>query len=212
MDKNQPLPGDLAPRLLDRFSSHDGYTMEPNLISALQTLKRPGPQRNFNNIVTGVVTNSDDRVPSVLSSSGVHVSPLRYGTQISADAILGQSYDIDFHCMSYDVGVEKPDKFIFEAAERMLKLLLSTREMDGPDTTDLKAWKKVHVGDEYAKDVTGAMNAGWNPVLLDSDNQCTDIPYLESYPSQTLPDLFNEYSVVRVYSLQNLIKSLVGGM
>ncbi|KAH8650583.1 haloacid dehalogenase [Tricladium varicosporioides] len=213
MENDEVLPTDLAPKLLHRFSSDEGYNVEPNLVSTLKALKHQSRQRCFDRIVIGVVTNSDDRVPSVLSSFGLNISPLRYGTDVNRSAFAGQDYDIDFHCMSYDVGVEKPDSLIFNAAKLMLIQIIATR--DGKTPTEAKAdvetWRKVYVGDEYTKDVVGAINAGWNPVLLDVNEYSTSIPKLEDYPTQTLDDLFEEHTVVRVRSIQNLTMWLTGG-
>lgn len=113
-------------------------------------------------MVVGVVTNSDDRVPDVLASLGVEVSPLRYGGG-EADATGERQWDVEFTVMSYDVGFEKPDARIFAAAEGMLGLLPRCRGMD------LEGWEKVYVGDEYGKDVVGAMNAGWRSILVEAE-------------------------------------------
>ncbi|RSM02046.1 hypothetical protein CEP52_008169 [Fusarium oligoseptatum] len=158
-------------------------------------------------IVIGVVTNSDDRVPSILSSLGLEVSPLRYGTEVDPKEVKGQEYDIDFHCMSYDVGVEKPDKLIFNAAELMLAEIIAMRNGKSPAEAraDTESWRKVHVGDEHAKDVVGAANAGWKSVLLDGEEEAATIPRLEDHPNHTLEGLYKENDVVKVDSLQNLI-------
>ncbi|KAH7329582.1 HAD-like domain-containing protein [Stachybotrys elegans] len=190
--KDQPLPEDLAPRLLHRFSSRDGYDAEPNLVSALKALKRQTAHQRFDKIIVGVITNSDDRVPDVLSSFGVN------------------SFDIDFHCMSYDVGVEKPEKLIFSAAEGMLSKIIAVREGKTPAEggSDVGAWQKVYVGDEYAKDVVGAANAGWNPVLLDSEGNTADVPMLKEC-DDTLTGLFKKHRVVKVHSIQDLVSWLM---
>ncbi|KAJ4252973.1 hypothetical protein NW762_010882 [Fusarium torreyae] len=226
-NNEKPLPKDLAPKLLHRFASREGYDTEPGLVEALKRLKR-NPPRHFDSLVVGVVTNSDDRIPSILSSLGLDVSPLRYGTESDLNEIKEKTYDVDFHCMSYDVGVEKPDKRIFNAAELMLAQIISTR--NGKSLSDSKAnaesWQKVYVGDDYSKDVVGSINAGWNPVLLDPKDECASIADLkrwrsspteepkhktckiEDHPSQTLGDLFKEHDVATVHSLQNLISWL----
>ncbi|KAF4465805.1 haloacid dehalogenase [Fusarium albosuccineum] len=208
IEPNQSLPKDLAPKLLHRFASKDGYDTEPNLVSNLKTLRRFN-SRHFDKIVVGVVTNSDDRVPSILSSFGLNVSPLRYGTAADPmDFAGGQEYDIDFHCMSYDVGIEKPDKLIFHAADLMLAHLISIRNGTSPSDAqaEIDNWRKVYVGDEHAKDVVGAVNAGWDPVLLDEEDQSPDIPRLEDHPTETLDSLYKKHQAVRVRSLENLVK------
>ncbi|KAK5995082.1 Putative uncharacterized hydrolase C7D4.05-like protein [Cladobotryum mycophilum] len=173
------------------------------------------PQRRFERVVVGVVTNSDDRVPSILSSLGIKVSPSRYGTaeaEPGAIAERQEDYDIDFHCMSYDVGAEKPDVRIFQAAELMLARLIAVRDGKRPAeaAAESTSWQKVYVGDEYAKDVVGAVNASWNPVLLDAEDRSDGVPRLEHYPTRALDELFQEHAVVRVRSIQNLVSWLMG--
>ncbi|KAK5655688.1 hypothetical protein OQA88_5621 [Cercophora sp. LCS_1] len=153
-----PLPPLLAPKLLHRFSSAEGYAiLSPSLPSLLQNLKS---HPSFTQVLIGVVTNSDDRVPDVLSSLGFCVSPLRYGgdpaVEMGMDMDVTGEYDIDFHCMSYNVGYAKPNKRIFDAAE----------EMAGRIGGDDGCWLKVFVGDEMVNDVEGSTNAGWNAVFV----------------------------------------------
>ena len=71
--------------------------------------------------------------------------------------------DIDFCIMSYDVGVEKPHSEIFNAAVSTLDSLLSTEG----NSFERNDWDLLYVGDEVAKDAKGAVNAGWDAVLLD---------------------------------------------
>ncbi|KAM0344863.1 hypothetical protein ACHAPU_006993 [Fusarium lateritium] len=223
----KPLPKDLAPKLLHRFATKEGYETEPGLIEAFKGLKR-NSSRHFDRLVVGVVTNSDDRIPSILSSLGLNVSPLRYGTESSSVEVKSQTYDVDFHCMSYDVGVEKPDQRIFNAAEHMLAQVISTRNGKSLQEAEaeLGSWQKVYVGDDYSKDVVGSANAGWNPVLLDPKDECASIADLkrwrspagekprgttgkiESHTNATVGDLFQEYDVATVHSLRNLISWL----
>lgn len=213
IDPKNTLPPDLAPKLLHRFSSKEGYDAEPNLSTVLRALKHQNARAQFTKIIIGVITNSDDRVPSILSSFGLRVSPMRYGNEENPSTIAEQDYDIDFHCMSYDVGVEKPDKFIFDAAQLMLARVIAVR--DGKSLaearSDIETWRKVYVGDEYAKDVVGALNAGWNPVLLDADESAAGTPRLEDYPDQTLDGMSKEHNFLRVRSIQNLATWLTGG-
>ncbi|KAK8076933.1 hypothetical protein PG996_003103 [Apiospora saccharicola] len=211
----QALPTDLAPKLLHRFASKEGYDVEPGLVSTLRALKQQqdSPEKRFDKIVIGVVTNSDDRVPSILSSFGLNVSPMRYGTQIDDIATTSRlDYDVDFHCMSYDVGVEKPDKRIFESAEHMLAQVVAARNGKSLAETeaDIKTWEKVYVGDEHGKDVVGATNAGWDPVLLDANEASEDVPRLADPHSHTMAGSFVGHSVVKVVSIRELVMWLTG--
>ncbi|KAL7937449.1 hypothetical protein V8C35DRAFT_276944 [Trichoderma chlorosporum] len=206
----QALPPTLVPRLMHRFSSSEGYDAQRDLVPAIRALRRQTSLQSFDKVVIGVVTNSDDRVPSILSSFGLNVSPARYGSVYEPDVVPEEQYDIDFHCMSYDVGVEKPDTRIFNAAELMLSRIIRTRYGGNPAEADLGSWQKVYVGDEYAKDVVGSTNAGWNPVLLDADGTSTQVTNLEDCPPQPLQDLFRQHAVVRVRSIRGLAAWLTG--
>lgn len=164
----------------------------------------------FERIVVGVITNSDDRVPDILSSLGVDVSPLRYGAAASLPS--RHPHDVDFHCMSYDVGVEKPDPRIFHAAEAMLSQIIAARS-EGKSAEDSAAeaqtWEKLYVGDEYSKDVVGARNAGWKAALLAGDESQEaaddDAPVLEDHPGASFHGLFSQHDFVTIRSIQSLV-------
>jgi FMN phosphatase YigB (HAD superfamily) len=211
LNNGQSLPEELAPRLLHRFSSSEGYVTEPNLVPAIKALKQKTAKRRFENIVVGVITNSDDRVPDVLSSFGLDVSQLRYGSHTSSIEGL-QNFDIDFHCMSYDVGVEKPDKFIFEAARHMLAQILTAQCGNATTETasDIDGWVRIYVGDEYEKDIVGSMKAGWNPVLLAEGETSLDIPKLEDIAAQSITELFGRHTMIRTKSIEYLAAWLAG--
>ena len=199
---DQALPPKLVPALLHRFASKEGYDAAPGLVPALRALRRSKSTQKFDKLVIGVITNSDDRVPSILSSLGLNVSPARYGS--SLPPATSQS-DIDFHCMSYDVGVEKPDKRIFKAAEEMLS------QITGQNSMELSSWDKIYVGDEYAKDVVGAANAGWNSVLLGADEMAgEETVSVQSCPSQSLREAFADQAALRAKSIQAVVSWLLG--
>src|SRR3569833_2399422 len=156
----QPL---LAPKLLHRFSSREGYAMDSQLLSWLRALKRSHhhPGGSHDGVIIGVITNSDDRVPEILSSFGLSVSPRRYGSPAERKMADGR-HDIDFHCMSYEVGFEKPDRRIFDAADELAREFFaagsgeeSAGSRDGP-----APWIKVYVGDEGGGGGGGARGAG----------------------------------------------------
>lgn len=191
------LPPDLAPRLLHRFSSREGYSLVPGVSSLLPSLKHAAESNNGSHRVTvGVITNSDGRVPDILSSLGLRVSPLRFqeGIQATAQSTGDSQYDIDFHCMSYDVGFAKPDREIFDAAEAMANALVAAQH-DASSTqtrTEGQPWTKVYVGDEFEKDVKGAWEAGWNAVFTGSEADISQIKPvdLEQLGSTALDDQF----------------------
>lgn len=70
------------------------------------------------------------------------------------------SAKISFIAQSYDIGIEKPDGGIFDAARR-----LALAERCLPEG-DLRAEECIHIGDDEAKDYWGAKGAGWGAVLL----------------------------------------------
>jgi len=165
-----PLPATLTSTLINRFWCKDGYTLFPD-VSYLQQLSHT-PQRQKNakqRLVIGVITNSDDRVPDVLSSLGLKVHGLRYNRsqetmiESSEKDQAQQAQDIDFCIMSYDVGVEKPEPEIFNAAISTLESMLVSEG----NSYEKEDWDLLYVGDEVAKDAKGAVQAGWDAVLLD---------------------------------------------
>ncbi|KAF2487922.1 HAD-like domain-containing protein [Neohortaea acidophila] len=157
--KDTQLPRDLVPKLLHRFWSDEGYVLVPGVRQFFEQLREYFDQdpRRRREVLVGVITNSDDRVPDTLTALGLRVGPLRYGGRPSSEGAETRTDDINFTIMSYDVGHEKPAREIFVAAEQ-------TASADAGESLD--DWRKIYVGDEYKKDVLGATNAGWNAVLV----------------------------------------------
>ncbi len=110
----------------------------------------------------GIITNSDDRVLPVLSSLNTSVASRRYGSDAKAYPLpwqLNDNSDVQFVILSYDVGFEKPDRRIFDAAKEQVH------------AEENLECGYLHVGDDLEKDARGAEAAGWTGVLLDRDNQ-----------------------------------------
>lgn len=111
----------------------------------------------------GVLTNSDDRVLSILSSLSLSVGAWRYGEESErTHRLTNDEHDIDLVALSYDVGAQKPDSRIFEATKHMVQTFI------GKDP------HCVHVGDDPKKDYRAALDAGWESVLLDRDAKHID--------------------------------------
>lgn len=204
LQPGQEMPADLAPKLLHRFWNNEGYTLFPDVQPLLSTL-RNHYKANNGRMVVGVITNSDNRVPDVLSSLGLRVSPLRYGSVATSDQSPASAYDVDFTVMSYDVGYEKPDRRIFEAAEEILAVSLQgDSSAEKPDNAS--EWQKVYVGDEYSKDVVGAVGAGWNAVLINRDDAAKkdDIEWLDNHPPRGFEGMFASSQAVGFSSLAKL--------
>lgn len=77
--------------------------------------------------------------------------------------------EVDFLTLSYDVGVQKPDRGIFEAAEKMALQYVGEDEEAVENGEQRWQGRRVHVGDEWKKDVEAARNAGWEGVLWRDD-------------------------------------------
>ena len=113
--------------------------------------------------IVGVISNSDDRVPSILSSFGLQVGLCRHGND--AQASFKAEDDVNFVMLSYDVGFEKPRSEIFDATKQMV----------------LFQGRYLHIGDDLQKDYYAAKRAGWEGLLLDrgvktSQKQVEPIP------------------------------------
>lgn len=135
-----PLHPQLAPFLLYQFSSHRGYELHEDVMPLFRKLSVSPVLSGspFHSMTVGIISNSDPRVSSVLTSLGI----ARF---------------FQLHLNSYDVGYEKPEKEIFDLAKDY------ATEGSMPDTK----WTYIHVGDDLQEDYHGAQQAGWNSVLLD---------------------------------------------
>ena len=124
------------------------------MFQSLHDLKK-GPNPRFD-LTVGVITNSDDRVPGILTSLGLSVGSRRCGRQpvIQEPIEPNSEEDINFFALSYDVGYEKPDPEIFVAAAELAGV--------SPVRGD---WC-LHVGDHLKNDYYGAENAGWDGLFL----------------------------------------------
>ncbi|KAL9094738.1 MAG: hypothetical protein Q9165_003008 [Trypethelium subeluteriae] len=168
--KDSPVPPGLISDLIDRFSHQEGYKIYPDVLPFFEKLRKIKKDSNrdpaswpWQRTIVGIITNSDDRVPQVLESLGLRVGQ-RYQPELSFRDLGHKSgFDIDFVVLSYDVGVEKPNPGIFEAARLAAQAFLEIE-----DQKDLMA---IYVGDELKKDVVGAAYADWEAVLLDRNGE-----------------------------------------
>jgi FMN phosphatase YigB (HAD superfamily) len=93
--------------LLHRFSSREGYSIYPDaqqLFLTLRIVNKSIPENAnwpWGKTIVSVLSNSDDRIISVLESLGISV---------------GEGADIENVILSYDVGVEKPNAKMFDHA------------------------------------------------------------------------------------------------
>ncbi|KAL5050504.1 hypothetical protein BDW71DRAFT_174066 [Aspergillus fruticulosus] len=182
------VPDALVQDLLERFASARGYKLyddvEPFLKEVRAQEMKTG-QGKGRKVVIGVVSNSDDRISSVLESLGVSVRDARAGEEKtrSGGDLPGfeeerekekttnppqsqKQKDIDFILTSYQVGAEKPDPLVWDVATRTALQL--TSESDAEDD-GAGGWERIHIGDDYCKDYRGALDAGWGAYYLARD-------------------------------------------
>ncbi|KAL3442541.1 HAD-like domain-containing protein [Aspergillus insuetus] len=183
--KTTEIPDALVADLLDRFASARGYKLYDDVrpfFERLRDIQREGTRRR--RVLIGVVSNSDDRVCSVLESLGVSVGETRAGEgsghklprfeeerertstphpnprdSVSPLQDQGQT-DVDFVLTSYQAGAEKPNPLVWHTALRTAQVL--TDDVAGEEG----GWECVHVGDDYGKDYRGAVDAGWEAYYL----------------------------------------------
>ncbi|EEP81283.1 predicted protein [Uncinocarpus reesii 1704] len=167
------IPDRLVETLIGVFEGDSGYKLYDDVIPFFKKLqawkdaKRSGNTgKDWDRIVIGVVSNADDRVPTILRSLGLHVgsawanSGELLPTVDKAYGAMEGENDIDFIVTSYEAGKEKPHKHIFDVARKRAEEHLRTCGADidcpFPAGNDLC----VHVGDDYHDDYEGARNAG----------------------------------------------------
>lgn len=172
LEPGEDVPQPLVDELLRRYSTKEGYDIFPDVLPFFQMLRqkpsndsaKPWP---WEKTVVGIITNSDDRVPGILESFGLKVGPRRVGTPDERTAEAASEDDISFVVLSYDVGVEKPQREIFDAAVKSFEETLRGRG-DGLQAED---FEKLYVGDSLEHDVFGAKRAGWKALKLDRNEQ-----------------------------------------
>lgn len=170
------MPQGLVNDLLRRFSTSDGYAMYSDVLPFFQMLQSRetrasnSPPWKWDKTVVGVITNSDSRVPGILESFGLKIGPRRVGSGDERSQQTSKDNDISFVVLSYDVGHEKPDLRMFDAAIQMLKETLA-EDSKGAAITSIDDFEKLYVGDSLEKDYFGASEAGWNAVWLDRRHQ-----------------------------------------
>ena len=167
------FPSGLIPDLLNRFSSKEGYTLFPDVLPFFEKLRKIKKDSDcdrdiwpWRKTTVGIITNSDDRVPFILESFGLRVGPRFHPSIEFGQREDSAKVDFDFVVLSYDVGEEKPHSDIFHAARKAAQTL-NTDQLD--EEVDM-----LYVGDEVEKDVLGALDAGWEAVLLEREGKHSD--------------------------------------
>jgi putative hydrolase of the HAD superfamily len=129
-------------RVYSAFGGHSAYAAFPDAIPFLNWCHRRG-------IACGVISNADER----------------YGDSILP--MLGLREAMQFLTFSKNVGHEKPNQKIFEAALREAEPWLCLGKADALEADPLKPEEILHIGNDYQKDFVGATEAGFHAVLLD---------------------------------------------
>lgn len=149
--------------------------------------------------VVGVITNSDDRIPGILDSFGLKVGERRAGALQSRPSSSTDDEDISFVVLSYDVGCEKPDRQIFDAAKELV---------DGffPNNFDT-----VYIGDDVQKDVFGAEDAGWHAVCVSRNEhpKLDNTTGIIKAPAESLDWTLEEPLAQRSIHVVNDLKKLI---
>jgi FMN phosphatase YigB (HAD superfamily) len=138
-----PLPSGAQSKLYQQFNCGTAYYLFPDAIPMLDHLASQV-------IPVAVLSNSDGRIRTVMDDLGL--------TQYMAKSPVTGKPSIN---LSYDLGVEKPDKKAFQLVRELMNIRDPTM-----------CW---YVGDDVDQDFHGALAAGWNAVLLDRTGLYTDI-------------------------------------
>lgn len=169
------IPESLPGSLFHHFSSKKGYELYPDTMPFFQQMKQwkqnLTPDLGINNVVVGVVTNSDPRVVHVLQSFGLTIGQSRKE---------GIQNDVDFVSTSYETGHEKPNPAAFAKAEQRARNVLGLPQIRGQSSDDVVSDAiKVHIGDHLHKDYWAAIRSGrgWDAILLDRNANEAESPY-----------------------------------
>ncbi|KAL4952593.1 hypothetical protein BDW69DRAFT_200680 [Aspergillus filifer] len=190
------IPDALIQDLLERFASKRGYKLYDDVEPFFRGLRaRQLSHGRRRKVVVGVISNSDDRISPVLESLGVSVRDARAGEEktrqghdlpgfeeesekhsstsnSSPGSGQEQKKDIDFILTSYQAGVEKPDRLIWDTALRTAQQLGDQTET----MAECEDWERIHVGDDYNKDYRGAEDAGWRAYHLPRESESAEAP------------------------------------
>jgi FMN phosphatase YigB (HAD superfamily) len=206
MPPERTVPMALIKELYQMYSSKEGYQLYPDVrdfFAELQKYNRYGPTQKlkwpYKRVVVGIITNSDDRTRKILRSFDLNVAKRRFGTSAQWDPEPSSSKDIEFVVQSYDVGHEKPDHRMFDAATAMLEEVLLAEHSETTSDT----FEKLYVGDDLEKDFDGARTAGWHAVLVDRNGVMSSSPKFR-YGRVNLIDRKPQVEVIMAKSLFHL--------
>lgn len=214
-NKDKRLPDEMIEALLNRFAGAEGYSLYEDVapfFARMRAIRSSDPRGSFDRVLLGAISNSDDRVPSVLKALGLQVGDLRADQDLSSMELPGfeerkgiaqqgnsqklngecsnkyPDTDLDLIITSYEAGEEKPNRLIFDVARRQAQLLAREETHTHGSTPvgvdDPDEWVCVHVGDDYEKDYLAAMDAGWRSYLLPRGEE-------QERPAETITSLMD---------------------
>lgn len=183
-ESKQDLPRDLSTTLYNRFSTSEGYTLFPDVLPFLSLLGSSSFSAGIwppTRTMLGIISNSDPRVASILSSFGLSIAPSLFPPRYSPHSrLIRRAPDFGpahfaFATYSYDAGFSKPDRRIFDQAARDAQAALDAIHPVGRLSRtgnsilgDMRrTFHHMHVGDDVEKDVLPALECGWDAVLVD---------------------------------------------
>ncbi|OJJ48713.1 hypothetical protein ASPZODRAFT_62473 [Penicilliopsis zonata CBS 506.65] len=177
--REDEIPNPLVEGLIHRFASREGYVLFDDarlFFHRMRLLRETTAVR----VYVGVLSNSDDRVASVLDSLGVKVNK-------GGDDYRHDYRDVDFVLTSYEAGEEKPHRLIFDTA-RSIAQKIALHSSPSAD------WTCLHVGDDREKDYEGALRAGWTSYHLqrDQDGHPEDIQTTKNSTVHSLLDVLDK--------------------
>ena len=133
------------------------YVLEGLGVRNEETIEKVAEWRRTYNLPVGIWNTADPQAQDALAlvrQAGLRAAVISNsnGSVRSILTSLGLTTDVDFVLDSSEVGVEKPDKRIFELALTQARVAPT---------------EAVYVGDLYSVDVRGARTSGMRAVLLD---------------------------------------------
>lgn len=140
------LPQEAVDNVLAVFSTHRTYFMYPDLLELLEMIRTKYPTT-----VLGIISNADPIFFNVVKGFGL------------------DKYFEDNLYISYDLGIGKPSKEVFNFAIDDV-ITKHPELLEGGTTEDFKeyCW---HIGDEKINDMDAPAKAGWYGFLLDRGNK-----------------------------------------
>ena len=145
-----------AEYLLRHFQTSQAWVVSKNAEDLLEFLKT-------SDVKLGIISNYDSRLHRILKALDIN-------------------HYFDFVLTSYEVGCEKPDPRIFEAA------LKKVNEVNKEEI--------IHIGDDVRLDYFGAKSMGWQALLYN--------PKIENSEGVDARDVFRDFEEIKKYFMERI--------